>query len=54
MLLELDNKEFDEDESFESGEEETEKDFYEFEDIDQKIFQDPELMVKWLEKGSVK
>ena len=29
---------------------ELEQDIYEFDDVDQEIFQDPTLMIKWLKK----
>ena len=40
----------DEDDSFDESVEDTEKDYYEFDDFDPEIFRDPTLMVKWLKK----
>lgn len=65
MLLEMDDKDdnpfgeeieseddvFGADEFFDDNDESSERDEYEFDDVDPEIFRDPTLMVKWLNNG---
>lgn len=48
MLLEIDEEFASEDKFFDDNTENSEKDIYEFENIDSELFRDPTLMVKWL------
>ena len=47
---ELDTGEDDDDDEYYDGAEDSEPDWYEYEDVDPEIFRDPTLMVKWLKK----
>ena len=48
--IESEDDDLDEDDTFDESDEDAEKDFYEFDDVDPEIFRDPTLMVKWLNK----
>lgn len=49
--IESENEYRDEDEFFDEEAEETERDIYEFDDVDPEIFRDPAIMVKWLNRA---